>query len=236
MRLGFVTLFAFANTGCFDPCVAGESVCSGDHILACGGTEGDEFRDFVPGCGDDRCMNIKDSQGLRVAVCSASGELDPRCDPNDPRRIRICADDATVLRCNRGFSFAEEPCAAHCVAGVALCSPEYGPSAACTENGLTCEAGAVIHCSKGWVVDRTECGAGERCMTSPLALFGGDHLVYCASEATTCDGTDIRCTSKSRLAGCVDGHAVAMSCSDRYECDTFTVLSTGTHEAECIYR
>jgi hypothetical protein len=236
MRFILAAMLACADTGCVDHCVTGESKCSGDHILACGGVEGDEFRDLVAGCGDDRCLDIEDD-GLRVAVCSTTGTRDPRC-ADEPTRTRTCVDDTTLLRCNRGFSWAEEPCAGQCrvLDGLTLCTADTGPSAACTQNGASCEGGAAITCRGGWAVDRMPCGDGERCMASPFTLFGGARVTYCASEATTCDGTEVRCTSSMRLAGCVDGHDVEMACSPRYECDTFTVLATGTHEAACSYR
>lgn len=120
-----VTLALTSTLACGDECTEGERRCDGEHIASCGrggdisGTR--SFSAWVFECGKDRCVDIV-VDGLRSAVCSKTGELDPRCAGVAGVMSRICADPTTVLVCQSGYGSSEEICAGKCAVG------ERGPA------------------------------------------------------------------------------------------------------------
>jgi hypothetical protein len=235
-----LAILLLTSTACGDHCVSGETTCNGDTISGCGGAEApDEFRSLLAGCGEDRCLDIVDDEGLRQAVCSTTGELDPRC-PADGRS-RICIDDVTLLRCNDGYGWAEEACLGACITmeadgSNAFCSVDPAPSPACTEDGPACEPESAIQCRDGYVIDRIACAEGP-CVASPRKLLFGDRLTYCVTAAT-CDTENVECTSEDRIEGCVAGQVVWMQCNEGMHCgeltvDPFVPMESWQTEAMC---
>lgn len=226
--LAALTVLAAA---CDNQCVPGESRCDGDTILACGGPESDQFRSLYPGCGDDRCLDIE-LDGLRHAVCSTTGQPDPRC----PARAYalLCVDDSTLLRCSEGYGWDEQTCRGACISDEpdgsdGFCSFDAAPSPVCSFDGPACETDSSVQCSRGYVVDRIACPNGP-CVASPFSLFGGDRPTYCVTQAT-CETQGARCASSSRIEGCTSGRVVAMQCNPRTSCDQFTVNPTAPMES-----
>lgn len=107
MRLGvgFAVLIASASA-CGDEYVPAESECQGDQVVACtepadGPLAHRTFNSPAFYCPYATCTNIVDEDGLRQAVCSDSGQLDPRC---DDRNGSLCLDSLTILNCRRDRS------------------------------------------------------------------------------------------------------------------------------------
>lgn len=220
------------SAACEDHCVPGETRCNGETITGCGGPENDAFRTLIPGCRDDRCLDIEDGDGMRQAVCSATGQPDARCPTMG--RSYLCVDDSTLLRCNEGYGWAEQTCRGACISDEpdgsdGFCSFDATQSRACSTDGPSCEAESTIRCRRGYVVDRIPCLDGT-CVVSPFTLFDGNRPTYCVTQ-TSCESQGVRCTRSSRIDGCMSGRVVAMQCNEGTSCDQFTVNPTAPMES-----
>jgi hypothetical protein len=261
--LGFVgCVFA----GCGDYCEYDETKCDGDRILRC--VESDGFGDHTFTLDDEcatgeRCVDVVEprtgdgsdgegegsdggdganGEGIRHAVCSLTGETDPRCP--DIRTTRICIDATTQLTCWFGYGSNLHACDVACIEPGAFCAIETEPSPACDAiegdgSGYGCEArpgaDAVLVCRDGYATDRIACADEQQC----IELGTPYHRPYCVSEEP-CAGSDTFCTG-NRIEGCIRGRTVSMTCSDGMQCEEFGVLGpdnrpTGATEAQCLRR
>jgi hypothetical protein len=227
-------------TGCGgDECESGESRCDGNAILSCG-TPGDisgkrDFTALSPGCGSDRCLD-RNVDGKRTAICSSTGQPDPRC-PAEAASV-MCVDAATRLTCNSGYGSNEQACAGACVTdpGSATASPatfcavESQPNALCSGDfEMLCDGNDAVTCFRGWVTERTTC-----IDTSPLCAVNSSPLMtryaYCTTT-TPCSEADGAHCNHNVVEGCIAGHVVTTSCgTDR--CSAFGPLA-GRSDAIC---
>jgi hypothetical protein len=221
-----------------DACVAGESECDGDAIRSCGSpgdiTGARDFTGLARGCGDERCLDIVRA-GKRDAVCSATGQPDPRC-PSDGYTT-VCAGPQTLLRCERGYGSHEEHCEGVCVPDVqpagaatrsALCALEPTPHPTLCTQGTVCDGTAVVACVLDYVVKRTPCPA-----EAPLCVLGHPRtaiaVAHCA-RTETCASPDGATCNGNTVRGCIAGHVVATDCGGE-KCEAYGVAPEG--DAAC---
>jgi hypothetical protein len=227
--------FLALGPGCgSDDCKEGESVCKGIHIGVCG-RDGDfsdsrTFHTLISGCAPEKCVDLTEG-GMRVAICSSTGQPDPRC---ADRTGLGCVDERTTLSCDRGYGSGEQTCAGACIPleGGAFCSLEEAPNPACSNGGggLVCDGASVVRCRRTYVVERFACEGGS----SSCVSTAGSLRSYCAT-AETCDGPDdARCSDTTSIGGCVAGHRVSMSCTGQLKCEEYWTSET-TRESECTY-
>lgn len=239
-------LWALLVTGCGDYCEYSETICDGETILRCIQSDGfadHSFADLGDACeSGETCVDTVDPAGRRDALCSFSGEPDPRCPREGLGVTRVCADDETVISCQAGYASSKRTCDVACVApgGSAFCSLDARPSPSCAISSasgcdeVTGEA-AVIVCREGYETDRITCASDQSCIEAQTRF----HRAYCASDEP-CEGSDTFCRG-GRIEGCVSGRTVAMTCNEGTACEEFGVLGddnrpTGATEAQCIRR
>jgi hypothetical protein len=230
-----VLLAVFGVTPACDECHDGEAICDGTHIRVCG-PPGDVggFRSFnsqEDGCGDAMCLDLE-ANGNRLAICSSSGQPDPRCDGHDGG---FCYDAQTKLECTLGYAH-ELSCEGACVNDTAnnflFCSTEANPNAICDDtNPTTCDGNSVVSCFDHYVVDRIECA--DACVTTNDRAYCTDGSTCSGSDQATCDDPN---AIPGVVHGCIAGQHVAMACNPSSDCEDFLVISTGATEAECVYR
>jgi hypothetical protein len=239
-----LVVFAIVVGGCGDYCEYVETMCDGTEILRCIQSDGfadHSFADLGDRCeAGETCVDLVDDNGLRHAVCSFTGMLDPRCDPDARGITRVCADDTTRISCANGYASSEHVCEVVCVepSNGAFCSLDAEPSPACTgSSGCDQVTGepAVITCREGYEIDRIRCASDQTCIEAPTPF----RRPYCASSIA-CEGSDSFCRGQD-IEGCVAGRVVSMTCNEGTTCEEFGVLGpdnrpTGQTEAQCIRR
>lgn len=217
---------ALTNAACGDACRPGETICEGYAIFACGSpgeiTGNRDFTEIQPGCGSDMCLDIRNADGTRGAVCSATGMPDPRCAQGASGTH--CIDADTVLTCEDGYGSGETTCSGRCVTVPAnypvpsygFCAAEATPNPACdTKWPTACDGDTLVSCKEGWVIARTPCAT--RCVTGGGGL-AGIHA-YCAEDAT-CSGPDVASCAGNTIEGCIAGYVVSSDCGAD-ECVTY---------------
>jgi hypothetical protein len=227
-----------AAPACSDECRDGESICDGTHIRACG-PPGDfggvrAFNSLEDGCGDAMCLDLT-ADGNRVALCSSSGQPDPRC---DGQVGGFCYDAQTKLYCDLGYSH-ELRCEGACVRDdqkhILFCSIEPKPNLICDDTDpVACDGQSVVSCVDHYVVDRIAC---------PASCVGTNNRAYCTDGSTCSAGDQATCDDPNdpvgAIHGCIAGQGVAMSCNSSSQCENDAVVvgeTVGATEAECVHR
>ena len=233
MRIAVLLVLA-AIPAC-DECHDNEAICDGSHILVCG-PPGDfahvrGFNSQEEGCGAAMCLDLT-MNGNRVAICSSTGQLDPRCDGQDGY---VCYDAQTKLSCELGYGH-ELDCEGACVNDTAkdllFCSTEPIPNAVCDDTDpTTCDGNSVVSCVDHYVVDRIEC-AGT-CVITANAAYCTDGSTCSGSDHATCDDPNV---VPGAIHGCIAGQSVVMTCNPSSDCENFFAISAGATEAQCVHR
>ena len=184
-------------------CACDESAatwCTGDGITHC--EYGRPTISFC--CAFDGCKDVE-VDGVATAVCSPTGEPDPRCAGGSGE---ICAG-GSALFCRFGYGSNEAVCAGVCVSpepGVALCALSADLDPRCTfSDGPRCDGDSILDCSHGYAVSESRCAA-------PFST--------CALEADNLGAMHPRCATPDPDPACADDPPARCAGADIYGCSS----------------